>query len=37
MVFEIEFVQQLFDDYKPINLEIWHTFTDTTLGKILSM
>jgi DNA (cytosine-5)-methyltransferase 1 len=37
LVFEIEFVQQLFDDYKPINLEIWHTFTDTTLGKILSM
>lgn len=37
LVFEIEFVKQLFDDYKPINLEIWHTFTDTTLGKILSM
>ena len=36
LVFEIEFVQQLFDDYKSINLEIWHTFTDTTLGKILN-
>lgn len=37
LVFEIEFVKQLFDDYKPINLEIWHTFTDTTLDKILAM
>ena len=37
LVFEIEFVKQLFDDYKPINLEIWHTFTDTTLHNILSM
>ena len=37
LVFEIEFVKQLFDDYKPINLEIWHTFTDTKLSAILSM
>lgn len=37
LVFEIEFVKQLFDDYKPINLEIWHTFTDTKLDKILAM
>ena len=37
LVFEIEFVKQLFDDYKPINLEIWHTFTDTKLEKILAM
>ena len=37
LVFEIEFVKQLFDDYKPINLEIWHTFTDTTLDKILGL
>lgn len=36
LVFEIEFVKQLFDDYKPINLEIWHTFTDTTLEKMLN-
>ncbi len=35
LVFEIEFVKQLFDDYQPFNLEIWHTFTDTTLEKIL--
>ena len=37
LVFEIVFVKQLFDDYKPINLEIWHTFTDTNLRAILSM
>ena len=37
LVFEIEFVKQLFDDYKPIELKILHTFTDTTLEKILKM
>lgn len=37
LVFEIEKVGQLFDDYKPIELKIWHTFTDTTLNKVLSI
>lgn len=37
LVFEIEFVKQLFDDYKPIELKILHTFTDTTLHNILSL
>lgn len=35
LVFEIEFVRQLFDDYQPIELKIWRTFTDTTLQDIL--
>lgn len=35
LVFEIEKVGQLFDDYKPIELKIWHTFTDTTLDEIM--
>ena len=35
LVFEIEFVKKLFDDYKPVELEIWHTFTDTKLKVIL--
>ena len=35
LVFEIERVGQLFDDYKKVRLEIWRTFTDTTLGKII--
>lgn len=34
LVFEIEFVKQLFDDYKAVELKIWHTFTDTTLGEL---
>lgn len=35
LVFEIEFVKQLFSDYKPIRLKIWDTFTDTTLNEII--
>ncbi len=34
LVFEVEFIKHLFEDYKPIRLEIWDTFTDTTLEKI---
>lgn len=37
LVFEIKFVKQLFDDYKPIKLMIWRTFTDTNLRAILSL
>ena len=37
LAFDIEFVTQLFDDYKPIKLNIWRTFTDTNLRVILSM
>ena len=35
LVFEIEFVKTLFKDYKPVELEIWHTFTDTTMDVLL--
>lgn len=35
LVFEIEFVKQLFDDYKPHRLKIWETFTDTTLEELI--
>ena len=34
LVFEIEYVKQLFDDFKPIDLAIWHTFTDTTMSAL---
>jgi len=37
LVFEIEFVKKLFEDYKPVELEIWRTFTDTNLRAILAM
>ena len=34
LVFEIERVGQFFDEYKKVKLEIWRTFTDTTMKKI---
>ena len=37
LVFEIERVGQLFDDYKKVKLEIWRTFTDTTMKKIIEL
>ena len=36
LVFEIEFVKKIFKDYKPVELEIWHTYTDTTMESLLS-
>ena len=35
LVFETDFVGQMFDEYKPIKLDIWRTFTDTTIDKLL--
>lgn len=37
LVFEIKYVKQLFEEYKPITLKIWRTYTDTNLRAILSM
>ena len=37
LVFEIERVGQLYDDYKPVKLEIWRTFTDTTMKEVLNV
>lgn len=37
LVFEIEFVKQLFEDFKPIKLTIWRTYTDNNLRAILAM
>lgn len=34
LVFEIEYIKPLFDEYKHMALEIWHTYTDTTLEKL---
>lgn len=36
LVFEIERIGQFFDDYKKVKLEIWRTFTDTTMEKVLN-
>lgn len=35
LVFETEFVCQLFDDYYLVDLPIWHTFKDTTMKALL--
>lgn len=37
LIFEIEFVKELYPDYKPIHLNIWHTFSYTTLGELLKI
>lgn len=34
LVFEIEYIGQVFEEYKHVDLEIWHTFTDTTIGML---
>ena len=35
LVFEIVFIKELYNDYQPIDLKIWRTFTDTTIGNLL--
>ncbi len=35
LVFEIEKIGALYEDYRPIELKIWHTFTDTTIAELL--
>jgi DNA (cytosine-5)-methyltransferase 1 len=37
IVFEIDFIKHLFNGYKPIHLNIWHTFTDTILSDLLKL
>lgn len=36
IVFELEFVKHLFPEYKKQKLQIWETFTDTTLDEIVN-
>lgn len=35
LVFEIEYVSPIFDDYQSIELKIWRTFTDSTIYELL--
>ena len=35
LAFEIEYVTHLYEDYKPVKLNIWHTFTDTKLRNLM--
>lgn len=37
LVFEIEFVKQLFDAYRKVHLDIWQTFKDTKLGSVINL
>ncbi|MDO4159174.1 MAG: DNA (cytosine-5-)-methyltransferase [Prevotellaceae bacterium] len=37
LVFEIEYIGQLFNDYKAIKLDIWRTFKDTTAEEIMRL
>jgi len=37
LVFEIQYIMQLFESYRPIHLNIWRTFTDTTIEALLKM
>jgi len=36
LVFELEFLDELFDTYKPIHLDIWQSFTDTNMTELFS-
>lgn len=33
----IQFEKQFLDDYKPVELKIWRTFTDTTIERVLKI
>lgn len=35
LVFEIEYIGQLFEEYKLVELKIWRTFTNQTIGDLL--
>lgn len=35
LVFEIEYIKQLFSEYKQLPLEIWHTYTDMVLKELI--
>lgn len=37
LVFELQYVTQPFKEYEPVKLEIWHTYKDTTMDKLLSI
>lgn len=36
LVFEIEYIKALFAEYKQLSLEIWHTYTEMVLEKLIS-
>jgi len=36
LVFDIQYVNKLFEDYKKIDLKIWRTYTDTNIISLLT-
>lgn len=36
LVFEIEFLGEMFSDFKAIDLEVWRTFTDTNMTELFN-
>lgn len=37
LVFDIEYVGHLFNEYKPVELKIWRTFTDTSIQELQNL
>ena len=37
LVFEIQYIKQLFESHKPVHLNIWRTFTDMAMESLLLM
>ena len=37
LIFEIEYIKPLFNDYIPFRLKIWNTFTDIKMGNLIAM
>lgn len=37
LVFEIQYVGQLFSDYQPVHLDIWRAFTDITIEGLVKL
>lgn len=37
IVFEIQHVSKIFEDYRPYKLKIWHNYTDTNLRSIIAL
>ena len=35
ILFELKFIRNIFEDYQPINLDIWRTFNYSSLEDIL--
>ena len=37
VIFELKYLKSLFNDYVPIHLDIWHTYRDTDMGRLIKI